>query len=312
MPKRVIIGEEIICIDHSPEKLIKTTICRGAHNETIYEGGIGKFHDLLTRDNVLIARTDEGWFFSKDAGISWNNEDAWKLENPDFFKEKDEEYLFMKSALWDLVNQQPALIDNNDPLLVDWLQEEVYSRVEIIEVTDHIEDSLLRSAILQTISEHKFDRLLYIFGNETKENIAESIYKIHAGEKLLRKRRLLDKVINESILLQNCSMGNLYTFEQVLRRCKMQFDIKTVLISNIYKFFEKDKSPDFIESTFNLLCETCYHLNIRIIAILNVDRLDELQGSILPKTFRDPFCERFKVVIQNENNPLKIKSNDGF
>lgn len=312
MPKRVIIGQEIICIDHSPNKLIKTSISRGAKNEIIFDGGIGKFHDLLYKDNVLIARTDEGWFFSKDNGISWKNEDAWKLENPDFFKEKDDDYIFMNSALRDLVNQQPALINTNDPLLVDWLQEEVYSRVEILEIKDHNEDALLRSAVLKTLSENKFERLLYIFGNESKEFIAESIYKLHADGQLLRKRRLLDKVINESILLQGYDLTNLYSFERTLVRFKTQFDIKTVLIADMYKFFEKDKSPDFIESTLNLLCEICYQLNIRIIVVLNVDRLDEIQGSILPRTFRDPFCERFKIVIQNENKSLKIRSNDGI
>ncbi len=311
MPERIIIENAIICIDHPPEKLIKTSISRGAKNEIIFNGGIGKFHDLLYKDNLLIARTNEGWFFSKDSGLSWKNEDAWKFENPDFFKEKDDDYIFMKSALRDLVNQQPALINTNDPLLVDWLQEEVYSRVEILEVKDQNEDTLLRSSILQTLSEHKFERFLYILGNETNENIAESIYKLHADGQLLRKRRLLDKVINESILLQGYDLTNLYNFERTLMRFKTQFDIKTVLISDMYKFFEKDKSPDFIESTLNLLCETCYQLNVRIIVVLNVDRMDEIQGSILPRTFRDPFSERFELVIQDEYKPLKIKSNDG-
>lgn len=311
MPERIIIENAIICIDHPPEKLIKTSISRGAKNEIIFNGGIGRFHDLLYKENVLIARTDEGWFFSKDNGISWENEETWKRENPEYFNEKDDDYIFMKSALRDLVNQQPALINNNDPTLLDWLQEEVYSRVEILEIKDHNEDALFRSAVLKILSENKFERLLYIFGNESKEFIAESIYKLHADGQLLRKRRLLDKVINESIFLQGYDLTNLYNFERTLMRFKTQFDIKTVLISDMYKFFEKDKSPDFIESTLNLLCETCYQLNIRIIVVVNIDRLHEIQESILPRTFRDPFSERFELVIQDEYKPLKIKSNDG-
>ena len=312
MPERVIIGEKIISIDHSPEKLIKSSICRGAKNEIIYNGGIGKFQDLLYKANVLIARTDEGWFFSKDTGISWENEETWRRENPEFFKEKNDDYIFMKSAIRDLVNQQPALVNNNDPSLLDWLQEEVYSRVEILEIKDNNEDVLIRSAILKTLSEHKFERLLYIFGNESKEFIAESIYKLHADGQLLRKRRLLDKVINESIFLQGYDMTNLYNFARTLMRFKMNFDIQTVLISDFYKFFEMDRSSDFIESTFKLLCEICYQLNVRVIVIINLERMDELESSLLPKTFRDPFCERFELMIQDEYKPLKIKSGDGF
>ena len=311
MPKRVLIGEEIICIDHSSKKLVKTSIRNGVKKEVICEGGIGLFHDLLIRDDAIIARTDEGWFFSKDLGLSWKNEDAWKLENPDFFKEKEDDYFYMKSALRDLVNLQPALINTNDPLLADWLEKEVYSRVEIFEVKDQNEDALLRSSILQSLSEHKFDRLLYILGNETKDNIAESIYKLHANGQLLPKRRLLDKVINESILLHGYDLTNLYNFERTLMRFKTQFDIKIVLISDMYKFFEKDNSPDFIESTLNLLCEICYQLNVRIIVVLNLDRLHEIQESILSKTFRDPYCERFNIVILSDNNSLKIRSKDG-
>jgi hypothetical protein len=312
MPIEVIIGEEIICVDNSPERLIKTSIYRGARRTVIFAGGIGKFQDLLFKDQVLIARTDEGWFFSKDTGISWENEETWKRENPEFFKEKDDDYIFMKSAIRHLVNQQPALVNNNDPSLLDWLQEEVYSRVEILEIKDHNEDALLRSAVLKTLSENKFERLLYIFGNESKEFIAESIYKLHADGQLLRKRRLLDKVINESIFLQGYDMTNLYNFARTLMRFKMNFDINTVLISDLYKFFEKDRSSDFIESTFKLLCEICYQLNVRVIVIINLVRMDELEGSILPKTFRDPFCERFELVIQDQNRPVKIKPKDGY
>jgi hypothetical protein len=92
----------------------------------------------------------------------------------------------------------------------------------------------------------------------------------------------------------------------------MRFDSKTVLISDLYKFFEKDKSPDFIESTFNLLCEICDRLNIRIIAVINLERSREIESSILPKTFRNRFFERFQVVIQDKNSPVKIKSKDGY
>jgi hypothetical protein len=100
MPIEVIIGEEIICVDNSPERLIRTSIYRGARRTVIFAGGIGKFQDLLFKDQVLIARTDEGWFFSKDTGISWENEETWKRENPEFFKEKDDDYIFMKSAIY--------------------------------------------------------------------------------------------------------------------------------------------------------------------------------------------------------------------
>jgi len=312
MPKEVSIGEEIICIDNSPERLIRTSIYRGAKRTMIFEGGIGKFQDLLFKDQVLIARTDEGWYYSKDIGITWINADNWRIENPDFFEETDEEYLFMKRVLQEYVNLKPALIDHNDPLLADWLQEEVLGRVEIIEVNDYHEDNLLRSALLQSLSEHKFNRFLYILGDETKENLSESIYKIHAENKLLRKDRLLDKVINESIFIENFDLCNLYNFEQMIRGCIMRFDSKTVLISDLYKFFEKDKSPDFIESTFNLLCEICDRLNIRIIAVINLERSGEMERSILPKTFRNRFLERFQVVIQDQNSPVKIKSKDGY
>jgi hypothetical protein len=84
------------------------------------------------------------------------------------------------------------------------------------------------------------------------------------------------------------------------------------VIGDIYHLFQKDKSADFIESTLNLLCESCYFLDIRIILVLNLDRLDELQGAILPKTFSDPSCKRYTIDFQEQSNKITIRPKDEF
>jgi len=312
MPKKIIVEQFMIEMDSSDERIIKTSISLAGKDTIILEKGFGKIHDLLYTNDTLIARTDKGWFFSKDIGESWKNEDAWKLENPEFFMKKDYEYFFMESVLKKLMQNQPNLIKSNNLIWSDCLQKKVTGQVDIIEVTNQLEENLLRSSIHETLFEYKLRKFLYFTGNETEETLAESIHQLHEKKELLRNRSLLDNVIHESMFLKGPDLTNLYNFEQTLRDFKIKFDIKTVFIGDIYNFFQKDKSPDFIESTFNLLCEACYYLNIRIIVVLNLERLDELQGIILPKTFRNPIFKRYIIEREEPNNEIAIRPKDEF
>ncbi len=312
MPEKVIIGEEIIEIDRNSEKLTKKSIFKGGRDTIVFEGGIGKFLDLLYRDGVLIARTDKDWYFSKDAGRNWINKDEWKEENPEFFHESETNISFMKRYVEKLIEQKPELTNSDDPSLHDWLSEETYCRIELLEVTNQQESDLFNSGLLKVLSENKLEELLYIFPKEQEQTISLNAYHLHAKNELFRKRKLIDKIINESYFLPDFGISNLYQFELSLQRYKMQFDIKTVLISDVFMFFVKDKSDDFIESTIRLLCEICYCLNIRIIVVINLDRLSELQGSILLRSFRHPFCERFKLVVENESDTLKVNPKYGL
>ncbi len=312
MPKKITFDKFILEIDISGEKLIKTSICDEENSTTIFEGGLGVIYNLIYTNGILVANADLGWFFSKDIGVSWKNEDAWELENPEFFMEKNYEYFFMKSVLKRLTQNHPHVTNSNNLLLSNWLQKKVPGQMDIIEVSNPIEHNLLKSSIYETLVDYKLRKFLYLMGNETEENIAESIYQLHKEKGLLRNRSLLDNAIDESMFMKYPEINNLFNLEETFRYFKIMFDIKTVFIGDIYHLFQKDKSSDFIESTLNLLCESCYFLDIRIIVVLNLDRLDELQGAILPKTFSDPSCKRYTIDFQEQSNKITIRPKDEF
>jgi hypothetical protein len=312
MPEEIIIGDEIIGIDTNPEKLVKKSFYRGGSNSIIYEGGIGKFLDLLNRNNVCIARTEHDWYFSKDSGRTWINKDEWKEESPEFFYENENNISSMKKYVEKLIQKKPELTDSNNPLLQDWLSEETYCRIELLEISNQEEYDLFNSSLLKVLSEQKLSELLYIFPKKEEQTISINAYHLHAKNELIRKRKLIDKIINESYFLSDFGIFSLYHFELSMQRIKIQFDIKTILISDVFMFFAKDKSDDFIESTIKLLCEMCYSLNIRIITVINLQRLSELQGSRLLRTFYHPYCERFKLVIEEQSNTLKVNPKYGI
>jgi hypothetical protein len=141
--------------------------------------------------------------------------------------------------------------------------------------------------------------------------ISKNIFNLHARSEIIRSKKLLKRVINQSILMSDTGIENLYFFERYMERFKMQYDINTIIISDLYVFFREDKSPDFVESTIRLIREISYHLNCRIIIVLNLEMLNEISGSNLRKALRNPFIDCHQLVIEyntkGEINKHQIK-----
>lgn len=304
MPEKIIIGESIFQIHHNSEKISKTSLSKGALETIIFDGGIGEFLDLIYRNKILIARTTEGWFFSRDLGINWIGEDEYKIHNPSFFEEPENnnKYNWMTSLLKNYISQHTNLVSSSIPSVEEWILENDNFPVELLEVKNENELELFINEILRSMSINKLDKLLFIYPENRIDLISKSIFNLHARSEIIRSKKLLKRVINQSLLMSDTGIENLYFFERNMERFKMQFDINTIIISDLYVFFREDKSPDFVESTIRLIREISYKLKCRIIVVLNLEMLNEISGSNLRKVVRHPFIDCHQLVIEYNPN----------
>lgn len=309
MPKKVIIDQEIIEIDNNPEILRSQPVNNRDNKKIIFEGGIGRIKDLLYRDQILIARTDLGWYFSENAGRDWKTETEREDNLPSFFHEKEILRSDIKAILREYVKMKPELTDNSDPNLSDWLEEETPCRVDFLQVNSTNEFEIVIDEFLKILSERKFKEFLVISSHASSSNLAEQLFRHHA-DNTIRTKKLLDNVVNESIILSELEISNLFILDKNLKRAKMMYNIKTVIITDINKMFEKDKSLEFIDSALNYLCETCYLLNIRIIAFVNLERRKTLAIPSIFDLFRNPFSEWHLVQFNHFSGITDIKSID--
>jgi hypothetical protein len=312
MPKEVIFNQSIIYIDQNPKRLLKTSINRELNHTIQFEGGIGRFLDLLIQNDVLIARTTKGWFYSTDEGINWRNEIEWEIYDPSTLQHIDSNYLYMSQLVKDLIIKKPDLVSHKDPTLHDWLSEWTYGQFEILEVAHQQEMDLFHSEFLSLMVDEKFEKLLYLFPEYGQENLSKEIYDLQSKGKLLRKSNLIKNIINESIFMSDFGISNLYHFFRVIKILKIQHDIKIVLISDLFMFFKSDHSVEFVESTLHLMCEICDQMNIRIIAVMNLTLMDKTRDFNYIRSFRHPFCERFTVVYESGIDQSSIHYKDEF
>ncbi len=310
MPQQVIIGDDIICIDYIPEKLIKTSIYKGASRITIYEGGMGEIRDLLYKNEILIARTYEGWYFSRDKGHNWLSEDEYKRINPDFFKKPDYEYQFMSTLLQELITENPNLINHSDQPLEEWLLHVESMFVELLEIENLEEEEILFERLFQIISQNEMKDFLFIYPESQKKKILEYLFKLHANVEIPRKRILLKKIVNQSCFMQDSDLSDLYSFEKRMHLFKIQYDVKNLIICDLFSFFRQDRSPEFVESTMKLLLDTSYHLQWRIILFLNKSNLTDFNEVNIRGVFRNSLIDRYKINLNlpSENtNVITIK-----
>jgi hypothetical protein len=300
MPKEIIVGEELIKIDpHNPQQLIKASIHSSSWKETIFEGGIGEFRDMLYRDNIITARTDKGWFFSKTNGISWFTEDEWRKQSELYANLAEQKTTWMSHLMRDYIMRNTELVSQKDPSLGEWLKEESPGYVELVELKTGEETETLLMETVKVLCQSEWKEVLFIHPMDQSEKVNQVIYEHYAKGEMLRKRKLLDRVINRSYLFPSFGFNPLFHFEHLMRISKMAYDVKTVILHDLSLFFKKDQSEDYTESVLQLLCEISEMMKIRLIVVINYEALKDIQLIRKVETFRHPFVERFNPVFSD-------------
>lgn len=312
MPEEVLIDRDIISIDPwDKTRLSATSFHKRSKSAIIYEGGIGEFEDLLYRDEVILARTSEGWFFSKDKGRSWMNEAEYEKEDPEFFDRPDRLYGSMGRVLYELLEKNAELVKQEDMILQEWIETDYKQRVQLLETRDEQELKMLRKELIHCLAEKKYTNFLYLYAKENEHEIGHFVYNILTTGEKVNKDVLLNRIENESTFVKDFGIAKLYQFNDFIQSSSMIFTYDTVIIEDLQLFFKREDEPDFVESTLNLLLELSFSYSKRFIVLSNSSEVNQSNNQRMIRTFRKKRFDRFWIKRPAENEPLRIQYYDG-
>jgi hypothetical protein len=311
MPEIVTIGdEEIYFRFFNRTRIFKRKAGQPKNEVLIFNGGIGNFIDILYQNELLTARTSEGWFFSKTKGESWFSEEEAEEHDISLNQKFKGEVTFMKSYLKRHVYDESKFNHTFEFNVEERINAINHPCLELIELEDDsaLDDFIDQCLKIKDITDY---RKTFIFSNEKADFIQKSLCDLHLKNDKFVRRRMLQHVPQHFFFIADFGVENLRNFDYNVMRSKQSYDTKLFIINDLMLFFKKEKGRDFIESTLRNLYHIASHYGVRIISTYSKSTQELDQEAIqFISNFKEELIDHFVQIPSGENeNEILIKEN---
>lgn len=307
MPKKVTIGKKEVFIDRfDNECLKKRKLEKPKMESVIFDGGIGEFVDLLYRDELLIARTTKGWFFSKTKGRTWLSEDDAENHDEINLDKSSAEYTFIRGFIREYINKELDVKKHNTFTVKEKVNAKNHPCIELIELDN---DKDLEQFFIDClhISDTEGENPFLIFPKNKRSFVQKTLFDFHFKDEKFPLQRSLVNIDYTFFFTPDFGVENMFNFGFNMIRAKQKHDTKLFIISDLTLFFKKDTNLDFIESTLRNLCHNAELLGMRII-IPYSKRTQKLNKEAIDfiRKFNHNFLDYF-VQVQSDEDEILIK-----
>lgn len=303
MPNSIIINnEEYFFVDYKETFLMKRSVGKPLNQELVYESEIGAFKDILFSNDVLTARTSEGWFFSKDIGRTWMTESQWETENEMSLKKID--YQFVRTYLKSAMDKYCTAEDGISFTIEERVKCTKNKCLELMSLENSTAlDRFLQECLKAAISDNT--ETVFVFQKSKNTQIEDELFNILVGNKRFVRKRELSKAHQPIYLFPVNEFDNLYSFYYAMVRFKTLFDIKKIIIPDMMLFFTSYDTTDVVESTINLLCEIADSFDVKVVAAYSKTASSKTETMEFITTYNHKLLDRFQQ--ENLDGELKLR-----
>src|SRR5690554_5017049 len=238
MPKNIRIEEDEYFFDRHKEKfLMKRNVKQPLNQELVYESEIGDFKDLFFRNEVLTARTSNGWFFSKDKGKTWLTEDEAEIDELINLQRRKCDVSFAVNYLSTAIDNYLKLNGSISFSVEEKIKSNNTKCVELITLKD---DSALDQFFKEYLQLNSVENpgIVLIFPKLKKGLIEKTLLDNKVSDKKFVRKRILESIDNNFYFVPDFGVENLYLFYYNIMRYKRTFDVKTIVIQDLMQFFK--------------------------------------------------------------------------